>query len=212
DTAVSALYNFMLAMVGFMLCRIIFILENRHFFTDLHVDRLSQMFKGGLYFDLSALLYTNVLYIVLMLIPLHYKEGRLYQKIAKGIFVVTNIVVIAANLADTVYFQYTNRRTTATVFKEFANENNLGGIFGTEFINHRYLVLLAVAMGYALYKLYRKPHTSGTAPLFLYYLVHTLVFVIMGYLCVGGMRGGLGHETRPITVSNANQYVERPIE
>ncbi|KAA6317750.1 Lipoteichoic acid synthase 1, partial [termite gut metagenome] len=202
----------MLAMVGFMLCRIVFILENHHFFTDLNADRLSLMFKGGLYFDLSALLYTNVLYIVLMLIPLHYKEGKLYQKIAKGIFVVTNMVVIVANLADTVYFQYTNRRTTATVFKEFANENNLGDIIGTECINHWYLVLLTVAMGYALYKLYRKPHTSGSTPLLLYYPVHAVVFVIMGYLCVGGMRGGLGHETRPITVSNANQYVERPIE
>jgi phosphoglycerol transferase MdoB-like AlkP superfamily enzyme len=212
DTAVAALYNFMLAMVSFMLCRIAFILENHHFFTGLNADRLLHIFKGGLYFDLSALLYTNVLYIVLMLIPLHYKEGRLYQKIAKGIFVVTNFVAIATNLADTVYFQYTNRRTTATVFKEFANENNLGGIVAAECINHWYLLLLAVAMGYALYRLYRKPHTSGAAPLFLYYPVHTVVFAVMGYLCVGGMRGGLGHAIRPITISNANQYVEQPVE
>ncbi|KAA6350998.1 Lipoteichoic acid synthase 1 [termite gut metagenome] len=202
----------MLAMIGFTLCRIIFILENYRFFTDLSFGKLSLMFKGAFYFDLSALLYTNILYIVLMLMPLHYKEGVLYQKITKGIFIVANIVVILMNLADTVYFQYTNRRTTATVFKEFANENNLGGIVGIEFINHWYLILLAIAMGYLLYKLYRKPHKVDTICFSLYYPVHFVTLAVMGYLCVGGMRGGFGGDVRPITISNANQYVEHPIE
>ncbi|KAA6333139.1 Lipoteichoic acid synthase 1 [termite gut metagenome] len=202
----------MLAMIGFMLCRIIFILENYRFFTDLSVDKLSLMFKGALYFDLSALLYTNLLYILLMQIPLHYKEGALYQKITKGIFVVTNIVAILMNLADTVYFQYTNRRTTATVFKEFANENNLGDIAGIECINHWYLILAAIAMGYLLYKLYRKPRKSDVICFSLYYPVHFVTLAVMAYLCVGGMRGGFGGDVRPITISNANQYVEHPVE
>ncbi|KAA6336394.1 hypothetical protein EZS27_015454 [termite gut metagenome] len=146
-TTTAFLHNFLLAMVGFILCRIVFIVENRHFFTDLDFSKLSILFKGGFYFDLSALLYTNMLYMVLMLIPLHYKEGKLYQKIAKGIFVATNLIALLMNLADTVYFQYTNWRTTATVFKEFANENNLGNIVGKELIIHGYFVLLAMAKG-----------------------------------------------------------------
>ncbi|KAA6327116.1 Lipoteichoic acid synthase 1 [termite gut metagenome] len=202
----------MLAMIGFMLCRIVFILENHHFFTDLSFDRLSLMFKGALHFDLSALLYTNILYIVLMLIPLHYKEKALYQKITKGIFVVTNIVAILMNLADTVYFQYTNRRTTATIFKEFANENNTVDIVGIECINHWYLILLVIAMGYLLYKLYRKPRKADTICFSLYYPVHVVTLAVMGYLCVVGMRGGFGEDVRPITLNNANQYVEHPIE
>ncbi|KAA6335853.1 hypothetical protein EZS27_015946 [termite gut metagenome] len=211
-TTTIALYNFLLAMVGFVLCRIIFILENRRFFTDLDFSKLSILFKGGFYFDLSALLYTNMVYMVLMLIPFHYKEGKLYQKITKGIFVSTNLIAIVMNLADTVYFQYTNRRTTATVFKEFANEKNLGSIVGKELITHWYFVLLAIAMGYALYKFYCKLRQSEAICFPLYYLTHGITFVILSYLCVGGMRGGFEHSVRPITISNANQYVDTPIE
>lgn len=61
----------------------------------------------------------------------------------------TNLIVIIMNLMDTVYFQYTHRRTTASVFSEFKNEGNLGGIIGTELLNHWYLTLFAIAFGYA---------------------------------------------------------------
>ncbi|KAA6346386.1 Lipoteichoic acid synthase 1 [termite gut metagenome] len=212
NTTVVALYNFMLAMVGFILCRIVFILENRHFFTDLSLNRLFVMFKGGFYFDLSALLYTNALYFLLMLIPFHYKEGWLYQKITKGIFVTINLAVIVVNLADAVYFQYTNRRTTATIFKEFAHENNSGSVVGKELITHWYFVFLIVAMGYALYKFYRKPHKSGKIYLPSYYLTHTVTLFVFVFLCICGMRGGFGRSVRPITISNASQYVNSPIE
>jgi phosphoglycerol transferase MdoB-like AlkP superfamily enzyme len=111
-----------------------------------------------------------------------------------------------------VYFPYTNRRTTATIFKEFANENNLGNIVGKELITHWYFALLAIAMGYALYKFYRKPRQSETIRLPLYYLTHAVTFVVLGYLCVGGIRGGFERSIRPITISNANQYVDTPIE
>lgn len=72
----------------------------------------------------------------------------------------TNLIVIIMNLMDTVYFQYTHRRTTASVFSEFKNEGNLGGIIGTELLNHWYLTLFAIAFGYALFKLYRKPEAG----------------------------------------------------
>lgn len=234
NTTLSLLSNLLLVTGCFILCRFVFIGVNHHLFTDLTSGRLFRMFEGGLLFDISAILYTNVLYIFLMLLPLHYKEGKLYQKITKGIFVTTNLIVLIMNLMDTVYFQYTSRRTTASVFSEFKHEGNLGGIIGTELLNHWYLTLLAIAFGYALFKLYRKPATIGsynypayfklsynftssnnTLKIYnhsLYYLVHFITFGIGIYLCICGMRGGFTGMVRPITLSNANQYVDRPIE
>lgn len=196
----------------FILCRIVFLVENWSAFSDLTAERILRMFQGGLLFDTSAILYTNVLYIFLMLVPLHYKENATYQKVAKGVFVVTNLIAIVMNLADTVYFQYTHRRTTASVFSEFKNEGNLGGIVGTELVNHWYLTLLAIAFGYALFKLYHKPKAVEVTRLPLYYAVHTVTLAVCVGLCVGGMRGGFTRMVRPITVSNANAYVDRPIE
>ena len=213
NTTLSLLSNLLLVMGCFILCRIVFLVENYSMFTDLTIGRLWKMFAGGVVFDTSAILYTNLLYILLMLIPIHYKEGRLYQKIAKGVFVTTNTIAIIANLVDVVYFQYTGRRTTASVFSEFKNEGNLGNIFGTELINHWYLTLLAIAFGYILFKLYRKPQKGikiyHPVP---YYAAHILTLGIGVYLCIGGLRGGFTSMIRPITISNANQYVDRPVE
>lgn len=212
NTTLSLISNLLLVMGCFILCRIVFLAENYNAFTELTGGRLWKMFGGGFMFDTSAILYTNLLYIFLMLLPLHYKEKGIYQKITKGIFVATNLIAIIANLVDTVYFQYTHRRTTASIVSEFKNEDNLGGIFGTELLNHWYLTVLVVLFAYALYKLYRKPPVAKIYNFPLYYLTHVLTLGIGIYLCIGGMRGGFTGMVRPITISNANQYVDRPIE
>lgn len=211
STPVTAIYNLFLVYVCFFLCRVAFLCVNLAYYPDLTASRLMEMFSGGLLFDTSAILYTNSLYILLMLLPLHYKENFSYQKVVKGLFVVTNAVAIALNLMDTVYFQYTNRRTTATVFSQFKHEDNLGGIVGLEFLHNWYLVLLAALLVFGLYKLYRKP-VCVPGNLWIYYFGRTAVLAAIVPFCIFGMRGGIGYAVRPITISNANQYVNRPIE
>ena len=87
NTTLSLIINLLLVMGCFILCRVIFLIENLKAFSDLSAGRIWRMFEGGFLFDTSAILYTNLLYIFLMLIPLHYKENVIYQKITKGIFV-----------------------------------------------------------------------------------------------------------------------------
>lgn len=209
----SALCNLALSYLLFMICRFVFLWVNYSYYTELTTSGLFTLLKGGLVFDTSAIVYMNSLYIVLMLLPLHYKERKSYQRVTKGVFVVTNSIALVLNLMDTVYFQFTNRRTTASVFNEFSHEGNLGGIIGVELLNHWYLTLLAICLIYALYKLYRKPcGKSEQINVWMYYGVQLLLFAVMIPFCIFGMRGGIGAAVRPITISNANQYVNRPIE
>ena len=60
--------------------------------------------------------------------------------------------------------------------------------------------------------LYRKPKPVKVDRLPLYYGVHLLTLALGVYLCIGGMRGGFTGMVRPITISNANKYVDRPME
>lgn len=212
NTTLSLIINLLLVMGCFILCRIIFLAENWNSFSELTFQRILKMFEGGLLFDTSAILYTNILYIFLMLVPLHYKENENYQKVSKGIFIATNWIAIVMNLMDTVYFQYTHRRTTASVFNEFRRESNLEGIIGTELLNHWYLTLAAIAFGYILYKLYKRPKALKVNRYPLYYVTQLIILTIGVGLCIGGMRGGFTRMVRPITISNANVYVDRPIE
>lgn len=211
---IAVLLNLALAFVIYFLCRVTFLLVNYGAFAgNMSLAHLWEMFRGGMVFDASAIMYTNALYIVLMLLPLHIKETPVYHKACKWVFVVLNSLAIFMNLCDTVYFQYTSRRTTSTVFGEFSHENNLLGIFATELVNHWYLLLVAVVLVGGLWKLYVQ-HDLKRRKLFWwkYDLVQLGVLLLMAPLVVGGMRGGLAHAVRPITVSNANQYVDSPVE
>lgn len=211
-TSLSAFINLMWAYVAYFVCRLAYGIENWSVlggnFTS---GNMGEVLKGGLMFDTSAIMYTNSLYMVLMLFPLHLKECRGWQKMAKCVFVVVNALAICINLADSVYFKYTGRRTTATIFSEFGNEENLGSVIGVEFLNHWYLVLLAFGLIVALAKLYVMPSSVlKIKSMFKYYVVQLLALLLFLPMCIGGMRGGLTKAVRPITISNANQYVDRP--
>ena len=213
NTSLPLLMNLLLVTGCFILCRVIFLAENWSSFPDMSMTKLFRMFKGGLLFDISAILYTNLLYIFLMLIPLHIKEKGGYQKAAKCVFVVTNWLAIVMNLIDTVYFQYTHRRTTASIFAEFKHEHNTLHIIGSELLSHWYLTLCAIVFLLILFYAYRRPKEieSIRFPLF-YYALHVVTFAVGVCLCIAGIRGGFTRMVRPITLSNANQYVDKPIE
>ena len=209
---IAMIFNLLLVYLCFSLCRLVFIWVNHSYYPDLTMAHTWEMFRGGWVFDTSAIFYTNVLYLVLYLFPLQFKENRIYQTVLKWLFVVTNTLIIWMNLIDTVYFQYSGRRTTASVFGQFANEDNLAGIFGIEMFRHWYLVIIGLLMAYGLYKLYRLPRVETRHHLVAYYITYTISLLICTPLCIFGMRGGIGRDVRPITISNANQYVNRPAE
>lgn len=206
--------NLVLAYVVYFVCRIVFLLTNYSSFSDnLTAAHLMEMLRGGFLFDSSAIMYTNVLWIVMVLFPLHLKETPTYRKVCKWLFVVVNSLAVVMNLCDCVYFQYTSRRTTSTVFSEFSHEGNLAGIFGTELIRHWYLLLIGVVLIYALWRLYLSHNLKRHTICWWRYSLATLVSILLMVPCIlGGMRGGLAHSVRPITVSNANQYVNHPTE
>lgn len=205
--------NLAIAYLAYMVCRLAFVAENWSMFGEnLSSSAVPDIFRGSLLFDTSAILYTNSLYAIMLLIPLHLKEKAGWQKAAKWVFVVVNSLMVAANLADCVYFQYTGRRTTATVFSEFGNEGNIGGIIGLEFLRHWYLVLLFLFVVWALWRFYVIPKRRETKPLIIYYTLQALCLAAFVPCCIAGMRGGWTRAVRPITLSNANQYVDHPLE
>ena len=209
--------NMLLVYIAYAICRVEYLLENWSLFSDSFFNNSwADIITGCWMFDTSAILYTNVLYAAFMLFPFHLKESQVWANICKWLFVITNSVFIAINIADSVYFQYTGRRTTMSVFNEFSNENNMLSIMGAEFIRHWYLVLFALLLFYALHKLYIMPKGNIFFPnwkkLSQYYAIHFACFLLYIPLTICGMRGGATTAVRPITISNANQYVNRPSE
>ena len=204
----AVLWNLLLVYFVYQIARLEYYVENRDY-----LSYTWDIFQGGLLFDTSAILYTNALYVVMMLFPLHWKENKIYHKVCQWLFVVVNSITFAINLADSVYFRYTMRRTTTTVFEEFSNEGNLGSIIGTEFFNHWYLVLLFALVVFLLWRCYVEPSiNSHSLKWWRYDVACLLSLLLFAPFCVAGMRGGFTTAVRPITISNANQYASRPVD
>ena len=211
---VATLFNLLIAYVVYFIARISYLFENWSYFSqNLSFSHLMEMLGGGLVFDTSAILVTNIPYIVLMLFPLHQKETRFYKQLCKWVFLIINSLALAINLCDAVYFRFTMRRTTTTVFSEFSNEGNLGSIFLTETLRHWYLVLVFVLLVWLMYRFYRTTNLdSRKLSWWRYDLVALLSLAAFAPFVVAGIRGGFTTAVRPITISNANQYVDRPVE
>ncbi|MGL5912689.1 MAG: LTA synthase family protein [Bacteroidales bacterium] len=209
------LSNFALLMLLFSIQRLLFYLFNRSFFPDISFAQLSYIFFGGLRFDLSALLWANIAYIVLYLIPFKFRFHTIYQSILKGFFLFINTIMLLLNSGDWVYFKYTLRRTTADVFQEFATEGNKAILLKQFMIDYWYVAVIWIVLSAVLIWLYRKSKKPSfqyalSSALF-FYIGSVVLLVVTAALCIGGMRGSFIND-RPISLINAGQYVNKPLE
>ena len=119
---------------------------------------------------------------------------------------------LIVNTIDIVYIRFSDRRTTCTFFTEFANDDNLFGIFAQGVCQFWYVTLVGVAVIAVLIVCSRKTYSLPVVSPVFYYVCETLIMLVTAYFVVIGIRGGFGKYTRPITLSNALQYTNTPRE
>ena len=217
STVAGLIWDLLVVYFAYTLCRAAFLALNWSLYAGtLTFGHTMELFGAGLLFDTPAILYTNAIILLMFLLPLHWKERPCYYRVARWIYTIVNSIAVYMNLMDCVYFPFTGKRTTASVFAEFGNESTgeMLKIFGGQFLSHWYLVLLAALITWAFWKLFRPcpDQVKKPAGLARYYLMRLLALVVAIPLCIGAIRGGFTKATRPITISNANQYVNRPAE
>lgn len=209
--------NFLILMAVYMLSRWFFYYMNINSFQDVTFSDMMTMSVGGLRFDISALCYLNILCIILQFIPIKKRHTVKYQRFVKILFIIINVLGIAVNVADIVYFEFGGRRTTSTIFSEFGGESNLGTIFLNSITGYWKAWLFGIALILAIIFLYYNPikknREKGDFPKGkVYYPIHSVIFLIAVLLAVGGMRGGLGFKMHPLRQDSADIYCKKPIE
>lgn len=207
---VRVLFNFGLMLLVFTLCRLAFYLSNYNYFSDLNIGEILKIFYGGVKFDISALLYFNVLYILLALLPFKFRGSKIYNKILKWVYFVPNSIALFLNCSDITYYPFSLRRTTCMIFKEFGGDNNIAQIFATAMVDYWYITLFFVGVMVLLVYLYKGIYANTLSNNIKYYTSHTLTLCISIYFCIIGIRGGFGVTTRPISIGNATEYCRKP--
>jgi phosphoglycerol transferase MdoB-like AlkP superfamily enzyme len=209
---VVLIYRILLIMFLFSLCRIGFYLFNSRMFPDISLGQFLTIMKGGLMFDISAVVYINMVFILLHIIPFEFRYKDAYQTVLKYIFYITNGIAIAMNGMDFVYYRFVDKRATADVFKTFENESNLGKLFFRFLYDYWPATLFTLFLWFLMVYLYKKVKVEKPqyASKIVYFSVNILIIPVVLALVIGAARGGYKHSTRPITISNAARYVDAP--
>jgi len=211
------LYRILLVLFLFFICRLLFYILNTSLFPGIGAADWVKILAGGLRFDIAAMLYFNCLLIFLMTVPVPYqlRTHKRYQRVVQWVFYITNGIALMLNCIDFIYYRFTLRRTTTSVFSEFSHEQNKSGLAFNFLIDYWYVVLIFAGLTGLMVFLYRRvrvrerqrPVRSNA-----YYIKASLIFAVSVVLAIGGIRGGFRHSTRPITVGDAGVYVKRSHE
>ena len=210
---IALILRLLLVMLLFGLCRILFYLFNADLYPDMTFSHFLNLMKGGLQFDLTATLYTNVLFILGYLLPFRFRLNLTYQKIMAWIFYITNGIALIFNFVDIAYFRFNGKRTTWSIFQEFSNDKGNFPLIGEFLLEFWYLLLLFalfMALLVWIYKRFKIQPLLASRPVF--YVTSAVLLAVGSTLFVGGVRGGFAHSTRPVTISNAAKYVNNPME
>lgn len=205
------IYLFLVLLVIYTFLRLGFYWVNISLFPDVNLSNLFIMMLGGIKFDIAALIYINALFILMQGIPFPFRYKKSYQKVSKWIFILTNTFGVIVNLVDFAYYKFTLKRTTGTVFEQFSHEENKLKLSIDFLIDYWYLLFVLVALIALLNWLYNRVEVKvPTVFKSSQYLVHSTIFLFIGLLSIIGVRGGWRHSTRPITLNNAGDFVEKP--
>lgn len=163
-------------------------------------------------FDISAVVYINMLFILLHIVPFEFRYSNILQTVMKSLFFITNGIAIAMNGMDFVYYRFVGKRATADVFQTFENENNKVKLFFRFLVDYWPATLFTLIMMFLMVCLYNKIKVQRPSPSnrISYYVVNLIIIPVVIALVIGAARGGYKHSTRPITISNAARYVNNP--
>ena len=200
------LWRIVLLYAVLMLCRAIFTLYNASLFGGFEWSEVASLIYGGLRFDTISIAYAFGLWIVASLLPLHLRERKWWSNALFWYYVIVGGVVIAINLADAVYFRYTQKRFTAEEI--FFADNSNSPLLVLQFaLENWYLVAAGIALIALLVWGYRR----GAKPSSLlrgvyYYAGSTIILCLAVAAAIGGIRGGFSRMARPTAIPYALKF------
>ncbi|TDU39685.1 phosphoglycerol transferase MdoB-like AlkP superfamily enzyme [Gelidibacter sediminis] len=207
------LYRLFLVYIFYFVARFLFFVYN---YDVLEVHSAGAFFKlsyYGLAFDTAAILYVNLLFILLSIVPLRVTTAPWYGKFLMVVYFVTNLVAYALNFVDFIYYKFNFARTTLSVLDVVKNEGNKTAMFFRFMVSywHVYLLFIVVSLLWIyLYKRVKLPQNQQHLSNKSYYISSAIAFVIIGTLIVGGIRGGdFKKSTRPINLVDASKHVKK---
>ena len=143
------LKRILLVVLIYQVSRILFYAMNSFSFHVLNLKTI----KGGLLFDLSAIAFLNSIFVIAHFIPGNFKYKTLYQKYLKISFYAVNLLFIATNFIDIIYYKFTGRRSTFSMITAKGMEREAIGLIPSFLKEFWYVGLLFLVVALLFWKL-----------------------------------------------------------
>jgi phosphoglycerol transferase MdoB-like AlkP superfamily enzyme len=192
----------LILFVVYQFSRLLFLLFNRGNFTNLDVTT----FLGGALFDLSAIGFINLLFILLHLIPGNFKYHKKYQFGLKVGFYIVNLVFIATNFVDLEYYKFTGRRSSFGLITAKGMEHEIGGLIISFLQEFWYILVGFLLLAILLWRALSKPRIIFPLERLSRTIVLKQTGIMLLSLGVGLLmaRGGWGE--KPLRIVDAINY------
>ncbi|CAM3664159.1 alkaline phosphatase family protein [Flavobacterium gelidilacus] len=193
--------RFLLIVIIYQLCRLLFLFFNRNAFNGLTL----KTFLGGLHFDLSAIAYINIIFAILHFVPGKFKYKSGYQKGLKIGFFAVNLLFILTNFVDFEYYKFTGRRSSFGMITASGMENEIGGLIFSFLAEFWFLPIIAFVLAILFWKAIPniKLIFSEEKSKFLVAKQISLFIFLLGFVFLLG-RGGF--QKKPLKVVDAVNY------
>lgn len=197
NTLTLFIQRFLLLVVIYQLIRVGFYLYNQSFFPEIS----SNVFIGGLIFDLSVLGYINILFAIFHLIPGKFQTKKMYQNSLFISFFLVNGIFICLNFIDYEYFRFVGRRSSFSMITAEGMTNEIGGLIASYFVDY-WKIPLFITLTFIIFWLglkqikYRNVKTSSN-----FVSIASLLFMVILLFTAGR-----GIDRKPLRIVDASEY------
>jgi phosphoglycerol transferase MdoB-like AlkP superfamily enzyme len=203
------LYRISLAYLFYMIARILFFAYNSSLVKINSCVDFIVLAYHGIAFDTTAILYINALFIILSVLPLVVNTKKGFQNFLFYLYFFTNLIAYATNFVDFIYYKYTFNRSTRSALDSIEHETNKSLLLFNFIRDYWHVFFLFFLCAFLWIYLYKKVYLNYKRPVLSikYFLMSTILFLIITTLSIGGIRGDFKKSTRPINMVDASRYV-----
>jgi len=207
-------YRITLVFIYYIIFRFLFIYFNNDILNLNSFKKTLELSYYGLRFDSSAIVYTNLIFILLSILPWVKTTSKLYQKILFSAYFIFNGIGMVVNFIDFAYYRFNLNRIMSNFFEVIEFETNKKILifhFLYSYLNLLIIFILLFTFWIFLYKKV-KVFPTKTVDIKKYIFASVVFFIsVVAFSIMGARGGGFNKSTRPITLIDAMDHVDNPL-
>ncbi len=181
--------------------RLFFFAYNYESFSNSSFKDIVIAFAHGMRFDLSAIIYLNLLWIILYIPIIFRLESNTYKKVVEWTFYMLNFTGMLFNIIDAEYYRFQKKRTGIDLFN---GENDNIKLLPSYFKDYWWILLITILLVFLLRKFYTRIHYTKQVEFKKHTALKAISIVLFLGVLIIGARGGL--QTKPIQTISASYY------